>query len=61
MDGLKRVNFLKPYIFVSYANADNIQVLSDVIRLQQEGINVWIDSELQRYTGRSWKKVVFRQ
>ncbi len=60
MDGLKRVNFLKPYIFVSYANADNIQVLSDVIRLQQEGINVWIDSELQRYTGRSWKKVVFQ-
>lgn len=60
MEKIKKVDYLKPYIFVSYANADNIQVLSDVKRLQQEGINIWIDSELERYTGRSWKGVVFQ-
>ncbi len=59
---LKQVNTNKPYAFVSYANADIIQVQADVKRLQNAGVNLWIDTELSRYgfIGRNWKNVVRR-
>ena len=43
---LKQVNTNKPYAFVSYANADIIQVQADVKRLQNAGINLWIDTDM---------------
>lgn len=57
---LERVNINEPYAFVSYANADIIQVQADVKRLQYAGMNLWIDTELSRYIGRNWKNVVRR-
>lgn len=55
---LEKVDLSKPYLFVSYASVDEVQVFSDVRKLQNEGINIWIDTELNRYAGKSWKSVV---
>lgn len=48
----------KPFLFISYANADRIQVSADVGRLRRLGINVWIDEKMSRYAGQPWDKVV---
>lgn len=52
-----RFNQGRPYVFVSYANADYVQVFSDVQRLFDQGVNIWIDTELSRYTGKPWRAV----
>lgn len=57
METINNFNQGKPYVFVSYANADYVQVFSDVKRLSESGVNVWIDTELSRYTGKSWRNV----
>lgn len=58
MGYFSKVNPREPYVFVSYANADRTQVFADVLRLQNAGVNLWIDEDLKRYTGASWKKAV---
>lgn len=52
-----RFNQGRPYVFISYANADYVQVFSDVQRLSNQGVNIWIDTELSRYTGKPWRNV----
>lgn len=55
---LEKVDTTKPYFFVSYACVDEVQVFADVRKLQNQGINIWIDTELKGYIGKSWKNVV---
>lgn len=51
----------KPYAFISYSSADKEIVYKDVIKLQQAGVNIWIDKELDKYAGLDWKTKVLPQ
>ncbi len=46
MEVISNFNQGKPYVFVSYANADYILVFSDVKKLSNSGVNVWFNTEL---------------
>lgn len=58
MNIMEKVDITKPYFFVSYACVDEVQVYTDIRRLQNHGINIWIDTELKGYVGKSWKNIV---
>ncbi len=58
MELINRNNPNHPYIFVSYSSADSIQVYSDIIRLQEYGVNIWIDTELDFHVGERWQSRV---
>ena len=45
------------YYFVSYSHADYKEVYSDILRLQQLGINIWYDRGLP--AGRDWEKSAY--
>lgn len=55
---LRQVDDTRPFVFVSYASPDKTQVFADMLRLQNAGLNFWIDTELAYYTGNTWKEVV---
>jgi len=42
------------YYFVSYSHADYKEVFADILRLQEQGINIWYDRGLP--VGRDWEK-----
>ena len=42
------------YYFVSYSHLDYKEVYCDILRLQEQGINVWYDRGLP--AGRDWEK-----
>ena len=45
------------YYFVSYSHADYKEVYCDILRLQQQGINLWYDRGLP--AGRDWEKTAY--
>ena len=49
-----RCDLNRPYAFVSYCRKDKETVWEDVCHLQQEGYNIWIDTNLNE-TAPSWQ------
>ena len=45
------------YYFVSYSHADYKEVYCDILRLQEQGINLWYDRGLP--AGRDWEKTAY--
>ena len=52
---IRDTNKESPYIFVSYSKTDSEKVYPTVIRLQNEGCNIWIDKEMDASIGISWR------
>lgn len=50
----------RPYIFISYSNADKDTVWADVVRFQQAGYNIWLDERNLDKTKSSWKDDALR-
>lgn len=48
----------KPFIFISYSSKDWKFVYPSALKYQLQGINVWIDIELENYGGEKWNKIV---
>ncbi|MFI3283776.1 MAG: TIR domain-containing protein [Erysipelotrichaceae bacterium] len=48
----------KPYIFISYSSKDWKYVYPHVIKMKFQGINVWIDIELENHSGEKWNTTV---
>ncbi len=46
----------KPYIFVSYAHVDSVQVLPIIEKLQQKGFRVWYDRGIE--AGTEWPEYI---
>ena len=44
-----------PFVFVSYCSANNQTVWEDVVHLQEQGFNVWIDEPNLDKTNDSWR------
>ena len=42
---IKPCDTAKPYVFVSYSSRDCEIVWPDVLRLQQDGWNIWLDEK----------------
>ena len=55
LEQIKACNPDKPYIFISYSDADHNRVYEDVIELQRRGYNIWIDNKNLDKTKDSWK------
>ena len=55
---IQEANTDKPFLFASYAEADKIQVFSDIQKLQSSGVNIWTDISLGRHPGLDWRKIV---
>lgn len=49
----------KPFVFVSYKRSDADVVYPIVVKLQEAGINIWIDKELKAAAGKSWQDRAF--
>ena len=43
------------YYFVSYSHKDYKEVLSDILRLEELGINIWYDNEM--HIGENWREI----
>ncbi|MBP3205853.1 MAG: toll/interleukin-1 receptor domain-containing protein [Lachnospiraceae bacterium] len=56
---IKSVDRSKPYVFVSYSKKDAEKVYSIVVSLQEKGVNLWIDKELEATAGIAWNKKAF--
>ena len=46
----------EPYVFVSYAHADEAEVMADMRRLQAMGINIWYDAGIA--PGATWREEI---
>lgn len=46
----------EPFVFVCYAHSDSSAVYSDLVLLNQEGINVWYDEGIS--AGKSWREEI---
>lgn len=45
----------KPYVFVSYSKKDAEKVYSTIVKLQEDGYNIWIDKALESAVGIAWQ------
>lgn len=50
----------KPFYYVSYAIADADKVYKDVVALQKDGYNIWIDIPANFNTGHGFNSTIFR-
>lgn len=57
---IKPCDTAKPYVFVSYSSRDCEIVWPDVLRLQQDGWNVWLDEKNLDKTKASWNEDALR-
>ncbi len=46
----------EPYVFVSYAHADAAVVYPELVRLKEEGFNIWYDEGIA--PGQTWRDEV---
>lgn len=54
--GIKECDTDKPYIFISYSKKDSLHVYPLIIKLQELGYNIWIDTRgLETSVGRNWQ------
>lgn len=53
---IKPCDTTKPYIFVSYSSKDAEVVLRDVLHLQQNGWNVWVDTKNMDGSRSAWQE-----
>ena len=44
----------KPYIFVSYASKNKLEVFKAILELRKKGINIYVDLELQQNISKDW-------
>lgn len=56
---IKPLNDSEPYVFVSYSKIDAEIVYPMVIDLQKNGVNLWIDKELESSVGYAWQEKAF--
>lgn len=56
MQDLKPYSGNDPYVFVSYAHADEAEVVADMRRLQAMGVNVWYDAGIA--PGATWREEI---
>lgn len=57
---IKPCDTTKPYFFVSYSSQDCEIVWPDVLRLQQDGWNIWLDKKNLDKTKASWNEDALR-
>lgn len=57
---IKPCDTKKPYLFISYSSQDCESVWPDVLRLQQDGWNVWLDEKNLDKTKASWNEDALR-
>lgn len=55
-DMIKKCDMDKPFAFVSYSKLDAEKVYPLVLKLQEDGYNIWIDKELNAQVGKDWQK-----
>lgn len=56
---IKPVDQTKPYVFISYSKRDFEKVYPITIELQNRGVNLWIDKELDSSAGFDWREAAF--
>ena len=49
-------NGTEPYVFVSYAHADETAVMAEMCRLKEMGLNVWYDAGIA--PGSTWREEI---
>lgn len=54
-DKIRKCDMGKPFAFVSYSKKDAEKVYALVLKLQEDGYNIWIDKELIELVGRDWQ------
>ena len=47
--------YKEDYYFVSYSHKDYKQVMKDILLLEDQGVNVWYDSDM--HIGENWEDV----
>lgn len=57
---IKPCDTSRPYVFISYSSSDREIVWPDVLRLQQDGYNIWLDEKNLDKTKSSWKDDALR-
>lgn len=56
---IKLCDETKEYLFVSYSKENADKVYPIVLELQNMGINIWIDKNLEDQAGKSWQEKAF--
>ena len=56
---IKACDRARPFYYVSYAMNDGMTVYEDVLALQEEGINLWIDIPANFNTGEGFNATIF--
>jgi hypothetical protein len=56
---IKEYDEKKPFVFISYSSKDSERVYEDILELQNRGVNLWIDKEMETRAGEGWKEIAF--
>ena len=56
IDKIKNCNMNEDFVFVSYSKMDKDKVYPLIVKLQEQGYNIWIDKELKSAIGEDWQR-----